>query len=87
MKVDLALMKKVFQPLAKSVLIPLELTAAESGTDTAIQKELYGSWTTILIIWNKEEKDTEMMKYLEESGFLIKSVIKKIKNEVKKTYC
>ena len=80
-------MKNTFALLAKSVLIPLELTAAKSGTDTAIQKELYGSWTTILIIWNKEEKDTEMMKYLEESGFLIKSVIKKIKNEVKKTYC
>ena len=72
-------MKNTFALLAKSVLIPLELTAAESGTDTAIQKELYGSWTTILIIWNKEEKDTEMMKYLEESGFLIKSVIKKNK--------
>ena len=80
-------MKNTFALLAKSVLITIELTAAESGTDTAIQKELYGSWTTILIIWNKEEKDTEMMKYLEESGFLIKSVIKKIKNEVKKTYC
>ena len=80
-------MKNTFALLAKSVLIPLELTAAESGADTAIQKELYGSWTTILIIWNKEEKDTEMMKYLEEYGFLIKSVIKKIKNEVKKTYC
>ena len=80
-------MKNTFALLAKSVLITLELTAAESETDTAIQKELYGSWTTILIIWNKEEKDTEMRKYLEESGFLIKSVIKKIKNEVKKTYC
>ena len=34
----LPLMKTVFKPLAKSVLIPLELTAAASATVAAIEK-------------------------------------------------
>ena len=36
MKVDLLLKKTVVNPLAKSVLIPLGLTAAASATDTLI---------------------------------------------------
>ena len=35
------LMKIVLIPLAKSVLIPLELTEASSATDAAIQKKLW----------------------------------------------
>ena len=34
-------MKNVLKPLAKSVLIPLGLTAAESATDAAIQKNYW----------------------------------------------
>ena len=34
------------KPLDKSVLIPLELTAAASATDAAIQKKMLGSDTT-----------------------------------------
>ena len=33
-------MKNVVKPLAKSVLIPLGLTAAASATDAAIQKKI-----------------------------------------------
>ena len=34
-------MKNVLTPLAKSVLIQLELTAAASATDGAIQKKIF----------------------------------------------
>ena len=48
MKVDLALMKKVFQPLAKSVLIPLELKAAASAAVAGINKKILDSGMTTL---------------------------------------
>ena len=38
-------MKNVVKPLAKSVLIPLGLTAAASATDTAIHKKMFRSGT------------------------------------------
>ena len=48
----LSLMKTVLTPLAKSVLMPLGLTAAMSATDAAIQKKIYESGATALIISN-----------------------------------
>ena len=39
----LPLIKSVIQPLAKSVLIPLGLTAAASAADAAIHKKILGS--------------------------------------------
>ena len=47
-------MKNVFQPLAKSVLIPLRLTAATSATDAVIHKKMFESDTITLIISNKK---------------------------------
>ena len=41
-------MKNVLKPLAKSVLVPLELTAAASTTDAAIQKKILGASMTTL---------------------------------------
>ena len=38
----LPLMESVLISLAKSVLVPLGLTAAASGTDAAIQKKILG---------------------------------------------
>ena len=52
MTAGLLLMKSVMTPLGKSVLIPLGLIAAASATDAAIQKKIYGSGTTALIISN-----------------------------------
>ena len=46
LKTDFPLMKNVLKTLAKSVLIPLVLTAAVSATDAAIQKKLFGSRMT-----------------------------------------
>ena len=44
-KAGLPLMKNVLTLLAKGVLMPLESTAAESATDAAIQKKIFGSGT------------------------------------------
>ena len=48
---------KVAIPLVKNVLAPLGITAAASAIDARIQKEIYGSGTTALIISNKEMND------------------------------
>ena len=39
-------MKNALKTLAKSVLIPLRLTALASATDAATQKKLFGSGMT-----------------------------------------
>ena len=53
----LILMKRLFTPLAKSVLIPLVLTPATSSTNAANQNKICGSGTTTLIISNEEIND------------------------------
>ena len=45
---------KVVIPLAKNVLTPLGIRAAASAIDAGIQKKIYGSGTTNLIISNEE---------------------------------
>ena len=86
LKTALPLMKSVFKPLAKGVLIPLRLIAAASAKGAAIHKKMFGtgrpsglaSRTTTLIILNREMNDImKIVKSLEESGLIIKSVIKK----------
>ena len=83
----------VFNPLAKSVLIPLGSTVAASATDAAIYKKMFwsdrlsdlASRVQTLIISN--EKMNHIMKIvtsLEESGLLIKGVNEKIKKRSKK---
>ena len=57
LKTGLPLMKNVIKPLAKSVLIPLGLTAAASAADAGIHKKILGSRTTTLIISNEEMND------------------------------
>ena len=74
----------MLQPLAKSILIPLRLTASQSVRDATIQNKIYGSGTTTLIISNEEMKDImKIIKSLEDSGLLIKGVSKTIQNEAK----
>ena len=55
LKTGLPLIKNVITPLAKSVLIPLGLTAA--AADAGIHKKILGSGNTTLIISNKDMKD------------------------------
>ena len=84
LKAGLLLMKNVIKPLAKSVLIPLGLTAAASAADAGIHKKVLGSRTTILIISNDEMEDIiKIVKSLEDSGLLLKGVSKTIQNEAK----
>ena len=56
LKTGLPLIKNVIKPLAKSVLIPLGLTAA-AAADAGIHKKILGSGTTTLIISNEEMND------------------------------
>ena len=70
MSTGLQLMTIVLRSLAKSVLIPLRLTAAASATDTAIQKKI-DLGTTALIISKKEMEDVmRIVTYFEELGLL-----------------
>ena len=57
LKTGLPLMKNVLKPLAKSVLIPLGLTAAGSETHATIRKKIVGSTITTIIISNEEMFD------------------------------
>ena len=88
LKAGLPLIKSVIKPLAKSVLVPLGLTAAASAADAGIHKKVLGSGrdhnNTILII-SKDEMDDilKIVKSLEDSGVLLKGVSKTIQNEAK----
>ena len=82
----LPLMKSVIKPLAKSVLIPLGLTAAVSAADAGIHKNILGSGhnNTTLIISNDEMDDIlKIDKTLEDSGVLLKGVSETIQHEAK----
>ena len=80
----LPLMKSVLNPIAKSILIPLRLSAGMSAADAAIKKKIYESGTTALITSNEEmETVMKIVKSLEESRLLIKWISETIKNEAK----
>ena len=80
----LPLMKNVIQPLAKSVLIPLGLTAAASATGSGIYKKILGYGTTTLITSNDKMEDiVKIVQAFDDSGLLLKSVSETIQNEVK----
>ena len=87
LKTGLPLMKSVIKPLAKSVLIPLGLTAAASAADAGIHNKILGSGhnnNTTLIISNDEMDDIlKIVKYLEVSGVLLKGVSETIQHEAK----
>ena len=71
LKAGLPLIKNVITPLAKSVLIPLGLTAAASAADAGIHKKILGSGNTTLIISNKDMDDLiKIVKSLEDSRLL-----------------
>ena len=83
-KTGLPLIKNVIKPFAKSVLIPLGLTAAASAADAGILKKILGSGNTTLIISNNEMEDIiKIIKSLEDSGLLLKGVTETFQNEVK----
>ena len=84
LKNNIPLIGNLLKPLAKSVLIPLGLTAAASATDTAIHKKMFGSGNTTFIISNEEMNGIiKKVKSLEEPSLLTKGVSETIKNETK----
>ena len=85
LKTGLPLIKNVITPLAKSVLIPLGLTAAASAADAGIHKKILGSGNnTTLIIPNKDMDDLiKIVKSLEDPRLLLKGVTESVQNEVK----
>ena len=94
LKTGLPLIKNIIKPLAKSVLIPLGLTAAAAAADAGIHKKILGSGrrhsfssapkTTTQIISNDKMKDIiEAIKSLKDSGLLLKGVTETIQNEAK----
>ena len=84
LKTALPLIKNITKPLAKSVLIPLVLTATASAGDGGIHQKILGSKNTVLIISNNETQDIiKIIKSLEDSGLLLKGVTETVQNEVK----
>ena len=83
LKTGLSLIKNVITPLAKSVLIPLGLTAA-AAVDAEIHKKMLGSGNNTLIISNKDIEDLiKIAKSLEDSDLLLTGVTESVQNEVK----
>ena len=69
LKTELPLTRNLLKPLAKSILIPLGLTAA--AADAAIHKKMFGSGTRTLIILNEKMNDIiKIIKSLEKFGLL-----------------
>ena len=87
LKTGLPLIKNVIKPLAKSILIPLGLTAAASAADAGIHKKILGSgkqnYTTLIISNDEMEDIIKIVKSLEDSGLLLKGVTETVQNEVK----
>ena len=69
-------MKDVCKPLAKSVLILLGLTAAASATGAAIQKKMFVSGMTRLIISNKGMNIKKIVKSLHDLHYWYKALKK-----------
>ena len=95
LKKGLSIIKNVIKLLAKSLLIPLGLTASASAADAEIHKKILASGrphsscsashnTTTLIVSNDEIEDIiKIVKSLEDSGLLLKGVTETVQNEVK----
>ena len=90
LKTGLPLIGNVLKPLAKSILIPLTLTAATAGaTDAVLHKKMFRSGArasdvaspTILSISNEKMNDfMKIVTSLEVYHFLIKGVKETMKN-------
>ena len=85
LRTGLPLIKSVIQPLTKSVLVPLGLTAAASVADAGIHKKILGTGhnTTLIISYDEMEDIFKIVKFLEDSGILLKGVNETIKDKAK----
>ena len=85
LKTGLILISNVIKPLAKSVLIPLELTAEALTADAGIRKKILrsGNMTTLMISKGEIEDIIKIVKSLEDCSLLLKRVTETVQNEVK----
>ena len=85
LKTGLPLIKSVIKPLAKSVLIPLGLTAAVSAADAGIHKKILrsGNNTTLIVSNNEIEDLIKIVNLLEDSSLLLKGATESVQNEIK----
>ena len=94
LKTGLPLIGNVLKPLAKSVLIPLGLTAAASATDAAIYKKMFGldqaAYFGLRFLYDysdnfkwRKNGIMKIVKSLEKCGLLINGASKTIKYEPK----
>ena len=90
LKTGLPFMKNIVKPLAKSILIPLGLTAAVSVADAWIHKKIIGSGhysldfqPTLIISIDEKEDIIKLVKSLEDSRLLLKAISETIQNEAK----
>ena len=64
-------------------MVPLGFTAAAPVTDAAIQQTIFGSVRSTLIFLNENLNDImKIVKSLEDTGLLKKSVSETVENEV-----
>ena len=94
LKTGLPLMKNVIKPLAKSVLIPLELIAVASAADAGIYIKILASVrrhssssashnTTLIISYDEMKNIIKIVKWLEDSGLLLKGVSETVQYEAR----
>ena len=83
LKTGLPLIKNVIKPLAKSVLIPLGLTAAASAADAGVHNKIFESGNTTLITSNNKLGDIiKIVKSLEDSDLLLRGVTETVQNKI-----
>ena len=79
LKTELPLLKSVIKPLGL-----LGLTVTSSAIDLGVQKKIYGSGTTTLVVSSEEMNDImKIVQALEDSNILLKGVTRTIINETK----
>ena len=86
-KLLMSFLPKLVKPaisIGKNILAPLGLSATMSATDAAIQKKMYSSGNTTLIISNDDMKDLiKIVTALEDHDILLKGISKKLKMRLK----
>ena len=85
LKTGLPLIKNVIKPLAKSILIPLGLTAVASAANSGIYKTILGSGhnnnntTTLMILSNEMEHIIKIVRPLQDSVYYQHGLLKQFK--------
>ena len=74
---------KLAMPLAKNILAPLALSAAMSAIDGSIQKKMRGEGVKLVIEQEDMNDIMKIIEALENTGILLKGVIKQLKMELR----